>query len=160
MTILETMWRVPYTDRNLEQNRPRASDRWPTNLRTNCSIHRWKFGTKRSEIINWEQCVPFTDKNTEQTVIIGQLGNNVFHLHIRTWNKTVLIYQFGNNVSHLKMGTRNKTVLDDQFGNNEFLSQTGTRNRTVPICQSKTICSIYSWAPGAKFSSFILEWAS
>ena len=43
---------VSFKDRDSEQNSPKFGDKWPTNLRTNCSIHRWEFGTKRSNIIN------------------------------------------------------------------------------------------------------------
>ena len=117
-----------------------------TNLGTICSIHRQELGTKQRKWTIREQCVPFTDRNSEQnspkwpnwkqcgpltdigtrtkTVLIYQFENGVFRLQIRgTQNKTVPIYQFGNSVFHSQIGTRNKAVLICQFGNSLFYQQ-------------------------------------
>ena len=63
-----------------------------TNYGTNCSIHRWEFGTKQSYLLT---------------------GNNVFHNQIGTRNITVLNYQFENlNMFHLQiMVTENEMFL-------------------------------------------------
>ena len=49
-------------DRNSEQNSPNLPI-----LGTACSIYREEFGTKTVLIYQyWEQCVPFTERNSEQ----------------------------------------------------------------------------------------------
>ena len=43
---------VPLTNRKSEQNTRKFRDKWPTSLRTSCSIQRCIFETKQSQIIN------------------------------------------------------------------------------------------------------------